>query len=168
MLKKLLLMIALLGVASVRANAPSGAIVPGAPQFVALSVPDGEVSKRWYSEAFGLRVLDEFKLANGDHIIILTSETLLLEILQLGAAKSPGTEAVKDPHLTHGLFKIGFHVADLDGAVAKLKDMKAEFETGIVDDAKHDLRFALLRDPHGNYVQLFGKPKVPKATRSSS
>jgi catechol 2,3-dioxygenase-like lactoylglutathione lyase family enzyme len=163
MLQKLIVAAVLLGATCAQAAEASDVIVPGAPQFVALSVPDGEASKRWYSEAFGLRVLDEFKLANGDHIIILTSDTLLLEILQLGAARSPGAEAVKDPHFTHGLFKIGFHVADLDGAVAKLKAMKAEFETGIIDDAKHDLRFALLRDPHGNYVQLFGKPKVPKA-----
>lgn len=135
-------------------------ITTTAPQFVALSVPDAAASARWYKEAFGLRVLDEIKPEDGAaHVLILTSDTLLVEILQLRAAQSPGKESVESPELTYGIFKVGFHVPDLDAAVTKLRAMKARFDTDIVDDRKHSLRFVLLRDPDGNYVQLFGKPR---------
>jgi catechol 2,3-dioxygenase-like lactoylglutathione lyase family enzyme len=139
----------------------SDAITPAAPQFVALSVPDAAASARWYQEAFGLRVLDEIKPGDGTaHVIILTSDTLLLEILQLRAARAAGQQAVQNPQLTHGVFKVGFRVPDLDAAVGKMRAMKTRFETDIVDDARHGLRFVLLRDPDGNYVQLFGAPRA--------
>jgi catechol 2,3-dioxygenase-like lactoylglutathione lyase family enzyme len=136
------------------------AITPAAPQFIALSVPDAPKSAAWYREAFGLRVLDEIRPADGAaHIFILSSETLLMEILQLRTANSPGTDAIRNPERTHGIFKVGFHVPDLDAAVRTLRDMNAVFDTGIIDDEAHGLRFVLLRDPDGNYVQLFGAPK---------
>ena len=157
MVMRILVIGLLLGTVNARAQQP---VQPIAPQFIALSVPDAPASARWYSEAFGLRELAVIKPEDGAaHIIILTSDSLLLEILQLRAAMSPGEQAVKDPQLTHGIFKVGFHVADLDAAVTRLRAMKAQFETDIIDDDKHGLRFVLLRDPHGNYLQLFGKPR---------
>ena len=70
------------------------AVTPVAPQFVALSVPDAQKSAAWYRQAFGLRVLDEIRPDNGEaHIILLASDTLLMEILQLRDARSPGAEA---------------------------------------------------------------------------
>jgi catechol 2,3-dioxygenase-like lactoylglutathione lyase family enzyme len=162
MLLRMLIAASLLGPVAARAE---HAIVPGAPQFVALSVPDASASARWYSEAFGLNVLAEIKPPDGAaHIFLLSSETMLLEILQLRAAKSPGKDAVKQPQLTHGIFKVGFHVPDLEAAVATLRAMKAEFDTEIIDDDKHGLRFVLLRDPDGNYIQLFGKPRTPRGS----
>lgn len=135
-------------------------IKPVAPQFIALSVPDAAASARWYREAFGLRVLDEIKAEDGaGYVVILTSDTLLLEILQLRAGKPRANDDVQNPERTHGIFKVGFHVPDLDAAVKRLRDMKAVFDTDIIDDRKHALRFVLLRDPDGNYVQLFGKPR---------
>jgi glyoxylase I family protein len=136
-------------------------IAPRAPQFVALSVADAARSAAWYQKAFGLRVIGDFKPpGTQDHVIILGSDALLLEILQVHAAKSPGAAAVQKPYLMHGHFKVGFHVEDLEAAVALLKAQGAQFETGIIDDARHHLRFALLRDPDGNYVQLFGTPRT--------
>lgn len=160
MIARVLILIGLLGAGFAVAGE---AITPVAPQFVALSVADAPSSARWYQEAFGLRVLDEIELDDGGHIFILRSDALLVEIVQIPVAKSPGAAGIKDPHLTHGIFKVGFHVADLDGAVARLRAMKAVFETGIIDDSKRGLRFALLRDPQGNYVQLFGSPKPAHA-----
>jgi catechol 2,3-dioxygenase-like lactoylglutathione lyase family enzyme len=135
-------------------------IAPAAPQFLALSVPDARASARWYSEAFGLRQLGEIKPPDGAaHLILLTSDSLLVEILQLRDARSPGAEAIEKPQLTQGIFKVGFHVRDLEAAVAKLRAMDARFETGIVDDARHSLRFVLVRDPDGNFIQVFGGAK---------
>jgi glyoxylase I family protein len=140
------------------------AIVPRAPQFVALSVPDAAKSAAWYQNAFGLRLLAEVRPPDGGgYVIILKSDSLLLEILQARDAKPASAEAMAKPFLVHGLFKVGFQVADLDAAVARLTELGANFETRIIDDTKHDLRFALLRDPDGNYVQLFGTPR-PKTS----
>ena len=149
------LVFGLLGLLDAGAAEP---IMPAAPQFFALSVPDATASARWYAEAFGLKVLADFKPDDSGRVVILQSDSLLLEILELRAAQSPG-RAAKDSHLTHGIFKVGFHVTDLDGAVRRLREMKADFETDIIDDRTHNLRFVLLRDPHGNRVQLFGKPR---------
>jgi catechol 2,3-dioxygenase-like lactoylglutathione lyase family enzyme len=160
MLQRMLIAASLLGAVVAQAD---DSIAPGSPQFVALSVPDASASARWYSDAFGLRTLAEIKPPDGAaHVIILTSDTLLLEILQLRDAKSPGKDVVKRPELTHGIFKVGFHVPDLAAAVAKLRAIKAQFDTDIIDDDEHGLRFVLLRDPDGNYIQLFGKPKTPR------
>ena len=62
---------------------------------------------------------------------------------------------VENRHLTHGIFKVGFHVADLDAAVAKLRAMNATLETGIIEAKKLGFRFVLARNPDGNTVQLF-------------
>jgi catechol 2,3-dioxygenase-like lactoylglutathione lyase family enzyme len=141
---------------AVQANAAER-IAPSMPQFFALSVPDAPRSADWYRRAFGLEVRGEIKPPDGAaHVIILASDELLVEILQLREARAAGDENIQKPQLTHGLFKVGFHVADLDAAVDRLKAMHARFETGIIDDARHRLRFALLRDPDGNYLQLFG------------
>jgi catechol 2,3-dioxygenase-like lactoylglutathione lyase family enzyme len=150
------LLLGLLGVLQVRAGE---VIAPTAPQFFALSVADAAASASWYGEAFGLKVLADFKPDDNAHVIILQSDTLLLEIVQLSAARSPGDAVVKDRHRTHGIFKVGFHVANLESAVSRLREMEAKFETDIVDDRTHNLRFVLLRDPNGNMVQLFGEPK---------
>jgi catechol 2,3-dioxygenase-like lactoylglutathione lyase family enzyme len=157
MLRKILLAATLFGGTALHA---AESITPTSPQFVALSVPDAPASARWYSEALGLRVLGEIKPPDGAaHVIILRSDTLLMEILQLRDAKPPAEEGIQKPQLTHGIFKVGFHVPNLEAAVARLKALDARFETGIVDDQRHRLRFVLLRDPHGNFVQLFGTPR---------
>lgn len=128
-------------------------ISPAAPQFFAISTPDAETSARWYREAFGLALLDVVR-PPGDNgfAMILRSDRLLLEIVQ---AKGSSPPPPANRHLTQGIFKVGFHVADLDAAVARLRAMKAVFDTGVIDDTKHDFRFVLVRDPDGNMLQLF-------------
>jgi catechol 2,3-dioxygenase-like lactoylglutathione lyase family enzyme len=132
------------------------------PQFFALSVADARTTADWYSRALGVRVHHEFRAPDGGHVILLRGERLSIEIVQVPGAKSPGTEAVKSPHKTHGLFKIGMQVADLDAAVAHLKSLGVKFETQIVEVAQPPLRFVLVRDNEGNFVQLFGEAKRAK------
>jgi catechol-2,3-dioxygenase len=137
------------------------------PQFFALSAADAKATADWYSRVFGVRVYHEFRAPDGGQVVLLRGNRLSIEIVQVPGAQSPDAEAVKNPHKTHGLFKIGMQVADLDGAVAHLKSLDVKFESQIVDLVQPPLRFVLVRDNEGNFVQLFGEPKLadkPKQT----
>jgi hypothetical protein len=133
-------------------------IEPAGRQFFALSVPDARVAADWYARAFGVKPLHEIKPASGEaHILILGSDTLLIEIMQLREARSPGPAVIENRHLTHGIVKVGLYVKDLDAAVEHLRNMNAKFDTQIVEDRGLDMRFVLVRDPDGNCVQLFSR-----------
>jgi hypothetical protein len=134
------------------------------PQFFALSAADARATADWYSRAFGVAVYHEFRAPDGGQIILLRGDRLSIEIVQVPSARSPGPAAVKSPQKTHGLFKIGMQVTDLDAAVAHLKSLDVTFESQIVDIAQPPLRFVLVRDNEGNFVQLFGEPKRSKPT----
>ena len=140
------------------AGAGDSPIAPSGRQFFALSVPDAQASADWYGRAFGVTLLHEIRPADGAaRILILGSDALLVEIMQLRDAKSPGAPVVDARHLTHGIVKIGLYVRDLDAAVAHLKKMQARFDTEIIEERKLGLRFVLVRDPDGNLVQLFSR-----------
>lgn len=148
------LLLACLGLA----RASETPIQPAGRQFFALSVPDVRRSASWYQRAFGVSVLHEIDTGDGAaHILILGTDALLIEVMQLRDAKSPGEKTIQDRHLTHGIVKVGLYVTDLDGAVAHLRAMGAKFDTQIVEDRKLDVRFVLVRDPDGNVVQLFSR-----------
>lgn len=148
-----LLCLALPLLAQTPASAP--AVRPVAPQFFALSVPDAAASARWYQEMFGLTLLREIKPPDGSvHIFILVSDALHVEILQNKEAKPAG----QAPFLTHGFFKTGFHVADLEATVAALKAKGVSFAYDITDDPT-GARFAILSDNSGNRIQLFQAQK---------
>ena len=140
------------------ASAHETAVTPSGRQFFALSVPDARASADWYAHAFGVQLLHEIEPADGAaHILILGSDALLIEIMQLRAAKSPGAAVIGSRHLTHGIVKIGLYVKDLDAAVAHLRKMNVRFDTDIIEDEKLGMRFVLVKDPDGNLVQLFGR-----------
>ena len=132
------------------------------PQFFALSAADARATADWYSRAFGVRVYHEVRIPDGGQVILLRGDRLSIEIVQVPDAKSPGPEAVKNRHKTHGIFKIGMQVTDLEAAVAHLESLDVKFETQIVDVAQPPLRFVLVRDNEGNFVQLFGEAKRAK------
>jgi catechol 2,3-dioxygenase-like lactoylglutathione lyase family enzyme len=140
------------------ARAADVPIEPSGRQFFALSVPDARSSADWYERAFGVKLLHEIETPDGAaHILILGTDALLIEIMQLRNARSPGPKVIGERHLTHGIVKIGLYVGDLDAAVAHLRGMNAKFDTQIVEDRKLDMRFVLVRDPDGNLVQLFSR-----------
>src|SRR5688572_19224847 len=86
------------------ASAGDVPITPSGRQFFALSVPDARASADWYGRAFGVKLLHEIKPADGAaHILILGSDELLVEIMQLRDAKSPGAAVIDARHLTHGI-----------------------------------------------------------------
>jgi catechol 2,3-dioxygenase-like lactoylglutathione lyase family enzyme len=137
-----------------------GQAAPVGRQFIGLSVPDAPAAASWYQKAFGVSVLHEIKDPDGQaHVFILGSDTLLIELLQHRDAKPPDAAAHESKYLVHGVFKVGFYVADLDKAVVHLRGLGAEFVTNIVDNREQRLRFVLVRDLNGNVIQLLGTPQ---------
>jgi catechol 2,3-dioxygenase-like lactoylglutathione lyase family enzyme len=142
------------------AGAAETTIDPSGRQFFALSVPDAAKTAAWYQRAFGVKQLHEIKPADGTaHLLILGTDELLIEIMQIDVAKSPGAEVIENRHLTHGIVKVGLYVKNFDAAVAHLRGMGATFDTQIFEDQKLDMRSVLIRDPDGNIVQLFSRLK---------
>lgn len=58
-------------------------------------------------------------------------------------------------YLAHGLFKVGFFVADLDALVKRLKARGAVFKGEVFTDSVLGARSILVLDNSGNMIQLF-------------
>lgn len=119
--------------------------------FTAIIVSDIDRSVEWYQNLFDTEVLKRVEMPErGVRIAILKGDELLIELLQLSdASKSEGR--------AQGFFKIGFMVEDIDNWVARLKGNEVEFYGGLVYDESLNKRTQILKDPDGNYIQLFGE-----------
>lgn len=133
---------------------------PSGRQFIGLSVPDAKASATWYQQAFGLQVLRETEAPDGRaRVLVLGSDSLLIELLQHRDALPFDSRSHKSRAMVHGLFKVGFEVADLEMTLKQLRQLGAELMTAdIVDDREQGLRYLLVRDNNGNLLQLFGTP----------
>lgn len=140
------------------ASSVSGAPAQGAapPVFFALSVADLDASVKWYSETFDLTVTRLPKVAPAK-VALLQGNGLVVELVEHPGAfdlKARLPELEK-PYLAHGLFKVGFFVADLDGIVTRLKARGAVFKGRVFTDPVLGARSILLLDNSGNMIQLF-------------
>ncbi|WP_424960940.1 VOC family protein [Ekhidna sp.] len=129
------------------------------PYFTAIIVEDIELSKTWYAENFGFSVLNEmaneengFKQAN-----LQLGDGILLELLEIKGVSNKNAEGeLKElPRFSPGLFKIGFLVKDFDQKVNDLRVADVEFHGDIVRDQKLNKRMVIIKDPDGNFIQLF-------------
>ena len=132
--------------------------VPGPAQgaFFALSVADVEAASRWYSEKLDFRVLSSGEAPNKiARFAILEGDGTLIELIQhRDAAPRP---AAADAFKTHGIFKIGFVVADLDGVYRQLKARSVAVAYDLMPAKDVPLRSFSVRDVEGNLVQFFGR-----------
>lgn len=144
------------------APSPAPAVEALAPQFVGLSVADLDASVRWYQDTLGLRLAEKIQAPDGSaRVAILRGEGLVMELLQ-HRQSVPVKKLAPDlagAYLVQGIFKVGFHVWDLDGVVARLRKRGVRFVTDVVDDQAHGQRFVLVEDNGGNTLQIFAPPK---------
>ena len=61
------------------------------------------------------------------------------------------------PESVHGILKIGFEVADLDGLYSRARERHLDVFFEPTQPAGNPLRTFALKDPDGNIVQFFGK-----------
>ena len=126
------------------------------PTFFALSVADLDASVKWYEDMLGLTA----KRLPGNveaKVALLTGAGLVVELVQHSKAFEVTTRVpeLEKRYLAHGLYKVGFHVADLDKTVERLKKRGASFKGGTFTDDVLKAKSALLLDNAGNIIQLF-------------
>jgi glyoxylase I family protein len=115
--------------------------------FAAVIVNDINKSERWYSRLFELSPVRQVDEASAK-IRIMESRYLVLELLELKDSKPrPG-------ELTHGHFKMGFTVQDIDKVLKFLKDEGITVDRVYKDQSTNKRNF-LVNDPDGNLIQFF-------------
>jgi catechol 2,3-dioxygenase-like lactoylglutathione lyase family enzyme len=127
--------------------------------FFALSVPDADATAAWYQKQLGFRVISEGEapdaIARG---ILLEGHGSLLEIVQHSKAKPLKTVLPHgEAHQIHGIFKIGFHVRDIDSAYKTMTASGAEVIYKLAVAHEMGLRSFTIHDHDGNLLQFFGK-----------
>ncbi len=140
-----------------RAQTSPGA-VGASGSFFALSVGDLEASTRWYTEKLGLHVVMRAPAANGVAVTVLEADGLLVELVHNDNARglnSTGTRS--EPSLTHGYFKVGFLVGDLDATLALLRSRGVRVAVGPYPATATQRANAIIEDNAGNLIQLFGR-----------
>lgn len=130
------------------------------PNFSAIIVSDIENSIDWYSKRFNFTVISRtnleergFKQAN------LKIDSFLLELIEIEGTFD-AKKAIKENteyKFVQGFFKIGFQVNDLNFWIEHLKNEKTDFFGDVVSDPNSGKKMLIIKDPDGNYIQLFEK-----------
>jgi catechol 2,3-dioxygenase-like lactoylglutathione lyase family enzyme len=155
----------LLCVAAARGQKPAPASAPkplagrtiGA--FFALSVADVEATSAWYRDKLGFRIASHGEAPNKiAKFAILEGEGSIIEMIQHRDAKPRAVAApgVKEDHLIHGIFKVGFHVADLDAVYRRVKERGIPIAYDLMQAKDIGLRSFSIRDREDNLIQFFG------------
>jgi catechol 2,3-dioxygenase-like lactoylglutathione lyase family enzyme len=135
-----------------------GPVLESEGTFFALSVSNLAASTAWYRDKLGLRVVMEVPPQGGTAVTILEGDGLIVELLQRDGARPPAGDA----QLTHGFFKAGILVKDLDRTLARLRERGVEIAFGPYPASDTQRANLILRDNSGNLIQLFGeRPKEP-------
>ncbi|MTI41860.1 VOC family protein [Fulvivirga lutimaris] len=156
-MKKLILL--LLTCAAFSANAQKQLPDPEA-YFMSFIVEDIDTSLKWYKGILGFDIINEMASEQGGYnIAILKRGNVLLEVMELKDALAPKKELAQvDGKLyLQGIFKVGFQLEDFDDWVDYLKKEEVEFHGTVVKDENLGIRTVIIKDPDGNYIQLFEK-----------
>ncbi len=122
--------------------------------FFALSVADLDASVRWYTEKLGLATTMRRPRENGVAVAVLEGGGLIVELLQLDAARPLAADAREK---VHGFFKAGVIVDDFNGALATLRARGVEIAYGPYPKRGDQRANVIIKDGAGNLIQLFGR-----------
>ena len=140
------------------ADQSPAAFQPANGSFFAISVPNVELSSRWYQEKLGFKVVKRSQSPDGlSRAIIVRLQDAVVEIVQHHDSTAPLKllPGMKGPHLIQGVFKVGFFVNDAEDLYARLKKQKFEFIGGLFEDKEMRLKSFLIKDNNGNILQFF-------------
>ena len=133
---------------AVAADEAQPAIEPASEgrHFFAVRVADVDSAIDWYTQLFGLELLNDTTADTGAwRIANLANQKLFVEVIRDDRA----AEAARPL----GIAKVGFDVADVEAVAALVLDLTGD-ELRVVDDTRHGQRLLQLRDPEGNVIQL--------------
>ncbi len=142
-------------------QAPSpegGEHVDGTPYFVALSVADAGRSMDWYQRVLGFETVRSVDLEErGIRIRLLQRDGAFLELIESQDSKELTSidATLNRRFLVQGVFKIGFHVDDLEVAQQRLATLGVDLRGRVIEEEDLGLRSLQIEDPDGNVIQLF-------------
>lgn len=128
------------------------------PYFSAIIVSDIDTSIDWYSENFGLEIVN--KVENSEHGFKqanLKRGATWLELIELDNARSQAELVADLPPKTRieGYFKFGFTVSEFDNWIKFLTEAEVDLYGSVVQDSNSGKRMIIVLDPDGNRIQLF-------------
>jgi hypothetical protein len=128
------------------------------PYFSAVVVNNAENSSSWYQSVLGLKVTNvNENPKRGSKIIVLSSEGLLLELIEVRSQVSRESvlSGKSEQTLIQGFAKIGFKLSDMDSYIRNLNELKVTFFGNIYTDPVSGKRSFLIQDPDKNLIQFF-------------
>jgi lactoylglutathione lyase len=116
---------------------------------VGISVSDKEISRRFYEDMLGFRVVWEYHYEDGGSLLFMGNQSCVIELLD---AKYDPVDGRNGP-LNH----LSILVEDIEDAVAELKSKGIVFELEITLDPylyPKGEKFAIFRGPDEERIQL--------------
>jgi len=124
---------------------------------VGLSVADLDAQRRFYAEALGLIELEEHFEMPEAHVrsaILRAGNGLKIELIERGGSEPQEFDGPFDGAGTQGYFHWAVYVDDLESAYAAVLDAGAREVSAPADGVRPGMRFAYVKDPEGNLLEL--------------
>lgn len=155
----LLVLLSMPAVADEKAAPPVREAV-GEGGFLALSVADMEKQVAWYRDRLGFSIIEQRDVPDRNiRFALLRREGLLVELLQLPDAKprNQSDAAAASASKTHGFFKGGLVVRDIEGLRHEWQEKGVAFSLPLGEPGSAGLRMFQIKDPEGNLLQFLGR-----------
>jgi extradiol dioxygenase family protein len=141
-----------------------GKVAPAAdlrPFLSAMSVADIDESVRWYKDNLGFSELSSSDYPDSSlRIRVLTLEDFRIEMIEFRnsvpiSKVSEKFPAIDDRSKLIGFTKLGFRTDDLTAIAERLRNSKVTFLYDITEDNERRMRWFIVTDPDGNWLQFF-------------
>lgn len=134
---------------------------------VSLSVGDLAAQRRWYAEALGFtEVIEEVEVPHPPvrTAVIQSAGGVRIELIErIGSAREHAYGDALDTVRAQGYGHWALEVDDLDAAFARLTGYGAEAVSTPAAAIQPGARFAYVKDPEGNLIELIQPPAPPQA-----
>jgi catechol 2,3-dioxygenase-like lactoylglutathione lyase family enzyme len=124
---------------------------------VGLSVADLDAQRRFYADALGLTQVEEQFEMPAAHVrsaILRAGNGLKIELIERGSSARQEFTDPYDGAGTQGYFHWAVYVDDLDTAYKNVLSAGAREVSAPADAVRPGIRFAYVKDPEGNLLEL--------------
>jgi catechol 2,3-dioxygenase-like lactoylglutathione lyase family enzyme len=136
---------------------PEGSAVALRPYLLALSVRDLDASAGWYARVLGFAETERYDFPEDRmRLAFMEKEGFELELIELADAPPFSAPDPGNPATRRGLVKFAFYSGEIDALYNAALDVGAHVQSPLRSSNRTGGRFFILRDPDGNWVQVFG------------